>query len=247
LLRLDPNAEAEAVKILMQVVDDAPWTISAHLALAQIAEAHGDLSHAEKWCRDALTRDPNNPDALFALGKFYARQDRVDDAKKLWTTEISVPFIDLGWPAGSPVGRSIGVLIARNFKGGWTQSTSFNPLQVINDLAPYCSEFLFTCVEREGMQAGADLVGIAPVERFVDCAPEANPATIKPDSKSVIVLGFLFLVVLVLLLLSPGGRLFELLASPLERRARVLVGPTAGPAGDGPRPGRGSRPVSPPE
>ncbi|MCI0476312.1 MAG: hypothetical protein L0Y55_08695, partial [Anaerolineales bacterium] len=39
LLRLDPNAKQRAVEILTQVVADAPWTIGAHLALAQIAEA----------------------------------------------------------------------------------------------------------------------------------------------------------------------------------------------------------------
>ncbi|MEW5718703.1 MAG: hypothetical protein AB1817_08770, partial [Chloroflexota bacterium] len=38
LLRLEPSAETRAVEILTQVVDDAPWTVSAHLALARIAE-----------------------------------------------------------------------------------------------------------------------------------------------------------------------------------------------------------------
>ncbi len=37
---------------------------------------------------------------------------------------------------------------------------------------------------------GADLVGVAPVERFAVFAPEANPLAIQPQTHSVIVLGF---------------------------------------------------------
>jgi Flp pilus assembly protein TadD len=88
LLRLDPNAEAKVVEILTQVVKDSPWTISAHLALAKIVEAHDDFSRAEEWYHAALTRDPNNPDALFALGQFYARRNRVNDAKKMLTLAL---------------------------------------------------------------------------------------------------------------------------------------------------------------
>lgn len=37
---------------------------------------------------------------------------------------------------------------------------------------------------------GADLVGVAPVERFALFAPEASPLAIQPQTRSVIVLGF---------------------------------------------------------
>lgn len=87
-LRIDPSAEAQAIEVLMQVVNDAPWTISAHLALAKIAESHHDLKSAEEWYRAALTRDPNNPDALFAMGEFYARHNRIEDAKKTLTLAL---------------------------------------------------------------------------------------------------------------------------------------------------------------
>lgn len=40
------------------------------------------------------------------------------------------------------------------------------------------------------IQRGADLVGIASVGRFTSVPPEANPLAIKPDTRSVIVLGF---------------------------------------------------------
>ncbi|MFP4028256.1 MAG: glycoside hydrolase domain-containing protein [Candidatus Brocadiia bacterium] len=44
----------------------------------------------------------------------------------VWVAELSIPFKDLGWE-GDPVGRSIGVLVARNFKRarGWKQVTWF--------------------------------------------------------------------------------------------------------------------------
>ncbi|MCX5662969.1 MAG: DUF6067 family protein [Planctomycetota bacterium] len=48
----------------------------------------------------------------------------VDNDRHLWTAELSIPFADLGW-AGSPVGKSIGVLVSRNFKMPWQQSTWF--------------------------------------------------------------------------------------------------------------------------
>jgi len=38
---------------------------------------------------------------------------------------------------------------------------------------------------------GADLVGVAPVERFAVFSPEAHPLSIQPQTKSVIVLGFM--------------------------------------------------------
>jgi tetratricopeptide (TPR) repeat protein len=96
LLRLDPNAnEEQAIKILTQVVNDAPWTISAHLALARIAESHGDLSGAETWYCAALARDANNSDALFALGQFYTRQNRASDAKHMLTLALKYePHVD---------------------------------------------------------------------------------------------------------------------------------------------------------
>lgn len=45
-------------------------------------------------------------------------------------------------------------------------------------------------VKRLASESGVDLVGIAPIERFNSLPPEGNPVYIKPDAKSVIVLGF---------------------------------------------------------
>lgn len=39
---------------------------------------------------------------------------------------------------------------------GWTKSTGKNTFEQMKELEPYCSEFLFTNVDREGMLAGVD-------------------------------------------------------------------------------------------
>ncbi len=47
-----------------------------------------------------------------------------------------------------------------------------------------------TCDMKEYARAmGADLVGVAPLERFEDFPPEQSPAAIFPEAKSVIVIG----------------------------------------------------------
>jgi epoxyqueuosine reductase QueG len=45
-------------------------------------------------------------------------------------------------------------------------------------------------VKNAGVECGADLVGVAPVERFKDLPGDANPKSIKPDTRSVVVLAF---------------------------------------------------------
>lgn len=50
--------------------------------------------------------------------------NNVDNERHLWTAELCIPFADLGWD-GPPEGRSIGLLVSRNFKLPWQQSTWF--------------------------------------------------------------------------------------------------------------------------
>ena len=45
-------------------------------------------------------------------------------------------------------------------------------------------------VKNLAREIGADLVGIAPIERFKDVPMNENPAQIKPDAKSVIIMAF---------------------------------------------------------
>ena len=45
-------------------------------------------------------------------------------------------------------------------------------------------------IKKLAREMGADLVGIAPIERFENVPMNENPAQIKPDAKSVIILAF---------------------------------------------------------
>jgi phosphoribosylformimino-5-aminoimidazole carboxamide ribotide isomerase len=63
------------------------------------------------------------------------------------------------------------VLIALDSKGGkvvikgWKESTALNPVDVINQLEPYCSGFLCTYVDKEGMMQGTDLQWFAELRK----------------------------------------------------------------------------------
>ncbi|MBN2642455.1 MAG: hypothetical protein JXR78_12440 [Victivallales bacterium] len=48
-------------------------------------------------------------------------------------------------------------------------------------------------IKEWALECGADIVGIAPVERFREVNGDENPRSIKPDTESVIVLGFRYL------------------------------------------------------
>lgn len=39
---------------------------------------------------------------------------------------------------------------------GWKESTGKDPLKIVKELEPYCSEFLYTYVDKEGMMQGTD-------------------------------------------------------------------------------------------
>ncbi len=88
LLKLQPDTRDQAVVLLTQVVGDSPWYTAAYIALANIAEAGGDLKGAEEWLYKGLARNPNHPDLLFALGQFYARQRRLDEARTTLTLAL---------------------------------------------------------------------------------------------------------------------------------------------------------------
>ncbi|PIN98867.1 MAG: 1-(5-phosphoribosyl)-5-[(5-phosphoribosylamino)methylideneamino] imidazole-4-carboxamide isomerase [Candidatus Diapherotrites archaeon CG10_big_fil_rev_8_21_14_0_10_31_34] len=53
------------------------------------------------------------------------------------------------------------IVAVDSFKGkvvveGWKKKTSKTPFELIKELEPYCGEFLFTCVEKEGLMNGTD-------------------------------------------------------------------------------------------
>jgi hypothetical protein len=63
----------------------------------------------------------------------------VDHTTHVWTAEISLPFADLGWAPGSAVGRTLGVLVSRNFKAPWEQSTWFPVVGAFVDWSRYAA------------------------------------------------------------------------------------------------------------
>ena len=89
LLKLRPEATAQGVALLNQVVSDSPWYTAAYVALANISETGGDPKGAESWLSQGLVRNPNNPELLFALGQFYARQQRVAEARTTLVQALS--------------------------------------------------------------------------------------------------------------------------------------------------------------
>lgn len=63
---------------------------------------------------------------------------------------------------------------------GWTERTGRTIVERAQDLAPYCSEILFTQVEREGMLLGADLETAQRLRQAVD-----RPITVAGGIRSV--------------------------------------------------------------
>ncbi len=81
LLATQPEARARAIALLHEALDVAPWYIAAYITLAEVAEADGDVRTAEDWYARGLARVRNNPDLLLARARFYARHNRVEQAR----------------------------------------------------------------------------------------------------------------------------------------------------------------------
>lgn len=81
LLQSQPDARDRAAELLKQSIAIAPWDTAAYATLAEIAESRGDVKSTEEWYRQGLARNVNDARLLFALGDFYARQNRLDEAR----------------------------------------------------------------------------------------------------------------------------------------------------------------------
>lgn len=71
---------------------------------------------------------------------------------------------------GARVGRRrlmIALDTERNFivVRGWRQRLQLRAQDVMNELEPYCTEFLCTCIDREGMMGGTDLAWFRNLRR----------------------------------------------------------------------------------
>ncbi len=87
-LRLDPDARDQSTALLREVVNDSPWYVSAYIALSNIAEANGQVSDAEMWLDKGMMKNPDDPNLLLALGQFYARQNRIGEARQAMTLAL---------------------------------------------------------------------------------------------------------------------------------------------------------------
>ena len=74
-LQLDPGSRTQAIALLTQVVNDSPWYTAAYIALAQLDR------EPETWLKRGLAKNPNDARLLLPLGEWYAKQNRVDDAR----------------------------------------------------------------------------------------------------------------------------------------------------------------------
>jgi len=51
---------------------------------------------------------------------------------------------------------------------GWKKSTGVDPLKIVKKLEPYCSEFLYTYVDKEGMMQGTDFETLRKLKYATD-------------------------------------------------------------------------------
>lgn len=51
---------------------------------------------------------------------------------------------------------------------GWKESTNVDPVKAAKELAPYCSEFLYTYVDKEGMMQGTDFATLRKLKYATD-------------------------------------------------------------------------------
>lgn len=48
---------------------------------------------------------------------------------------------------------------------GWTETVGLSPVEAVQQLEPFCAEFLYTHVDKEGLMRGTDLEAIRAVQR----------------------------------------------------------------------------------
>ena len=79
------------------------------------------------------------------------------------------PNIDFATTLANTIGRHR-VIAAVDSKGGrvvikgWTESTSLTAVDAVRALEPFCEEFLYTHVDKEGLMEGTDLDAIMAVK-----------------------------------------------------------------------------------
>ncbi len=162
----------KAVQLRRGNPDDCAITVDDPLALAEKFARYGEIAVIDLDA--ALGRGDNMAVIEAITGRFearvgggirdHARADRLlrAGAKKLIIGTQATPEFLSKYP------REALIVALDSKKGkvvtqGWTHATVDTPVERAKALAHYCSEFLFTVVDREGMMGGTDLAAIAEV------------------------------------------------------------------------------------
>ncbi len=97
---------AEARSRVQQLIVSDPKNIGAYFVQGELAQALGDLKLADQAYQNILAQQPDNTDALSALGGIRFQQRRFDDAQKLYSEVLAIK------PQDRTARRSLAGLIA---------------------------------------------------------------------------------------------------------------------------------------
>lgn len=167
----------KAVQLRRGNPDDCALTVDDPIALADRYARYGEVAVIDLDA--ALGRGDNQAivEAITArvearVGggiRDHAKADRLlrAGAKRLIIGTVATPEFLKRYPR-DVLTVALDAKKGRVVTQGWTQSTDDTPVQRARALAPYCGEFLFTVVDREGMLGGTDLEAVRQVVAATD-------------------------------------------------------------------------------
>ena len=107
------------------------------------------LDHCETWRVELLLQTARTQDNESRVGTIRNHGRWVHDREKLTAIAAAVGPNRLVIALDSKGGKVV--------THGWQEATNFNAEEVVRRLEPYCSGFLCTYVDKEGMLEGTDL------------------------------------------------------------------------------------------
>ncbi|MFZ4577874.1 MAG: phosphoribosyl-AMP cyclohydrolase [Myxococcota bacterium] len=167
----------KAVQLRRGNPDDCAVTVDDPVALAETFARYGEIAVIDLDA--ALGRGDNlavieritaRVEARVGGGiRDHARADRLlrAGARKIILGTAATPEFLAKYPADAVI-VALDAKKNRVVTEGWTKTTTDTPVERAVALAPYCSEFLFTVVDREGMLGGTDLEAVRAVVAATD-------------------------------------------------------------------------------
>lgn len=162
----------KAVQLRRGNPDDCALTVDDPLALAEKFARYGEIAVIDLDA--ALGRGDNLAVIEQITARFearvgggirdHARADRLlrAGAKKLIIGTQATPEFLSKYPRDALI-VALDTKKGKVVTQGWTHSSADTPIERAKALEGYCSEFLFTVVDREGMMGGTDLTAIAQI------------------------------------------------------------------------------------